>query len=271
MKFNENERVIIKELVKYDNISQSTIGRFLDERIFTSGKGIVIMALIYPLNLNSTINCTILYYDAEKFKNKEVSDMIYKVIESLLIFNKLEKMGLVSMMQFPNLPQVTLVGCSEKGNLNPNPGVAVEFKNSNQYITTKLEWKDEHGNVIYNNMKIEDSILNTATLFNSIIWVSPELKELVKHNFQTEDNRKFKKQQKLTWLAIAVAILMPIFISLFGTTKIDSTQLEQVTNKIETVNQSINKHITGTLEGINNNDMRRDSIDMSKRVGTIKK
>ena len=264
MKFNENEKAIIEELVKYDNISQSTIGKFLDDRIFTPDKGIVIMALTHP----SSPNCTILYYDPKRFKN--AGNLAYKVIETLSIFNKLEKMGLVSIMQFPILDPVAFVGWNKEDiSRSSKPGVAVEFKKSRQHITLDLNWVDESGNVIYNNMKIEGSILNTLALFNSIIWVSPELKDLVKHKFQTEDYRRFKNQQKLTWIAIGVAILMPILISLFGTTKIDRSQLEQVTNKIGITNQSINK----ILEEMNSNDMQRDSIlmDMSKRVGIKKK
>lgn len=268
MKFSENEKALIKELVKYDNLSQSTIGKFLNDRIFTPDKGLVIMALAQP----SSPNCTIFFYDPKRFKN--AGDLAYKVVESLLIFNKLEKMGLVTMLQFPTLPRdVFFVGCREKGNISSKPGIAVEFKDSSQYITRKCNWVDERGNIIYNSMKLEGSTLNTLTLFNSIIWVSSELIELVEHDFQTEDYRRFKEQQKLTWIAIGIAIVVPILISLFGTTKINSAQLEQVTNKIESANQSINKHITGVLDEMNSNDMRRDSIlmDISKRVGTKKK
>ena len=263
MKFSENEKAIIKELVEYDNLSQSTIGKFLDDRVFTPDKGIVIMAVAQPGNPN----CTILYYDPKRFKN--AGNLAYKVIETLSIFNKLEKMGLVNMLQFPPPPEKTvLVGCREKGDSNQSK-TEIEFKNSRQRITHECNWVDESGNVIYNNMKIEGSILDSLALFNSIIWVSPELKDLVKHKFQTEDYRRFKNQQKLTWIAIGVAILMPILISLFATTKIDRSQLEQVTNKIGITNQSINK----ILEEMNSNDMQRDSIlmDMSKRVGIKKK
>lgn len=266
MKFSENEKALIKELVKYDNLSQSTIGKFLSDRIFTPDKGLVIMALAQP-------NCTILYYDPKRFKN--AGALSYKVVETLSVFNKLKKEGLVTMLQFPTPPQDTFfVGCREKGDSNSSkPGVAVEFMNSKEYITYECNWVDESGKVIYNNLKIDGSILNTFSLFNSIIWVSSELIELVEYDFQTEDYRRFKEQQKLTWIAIGIAIVVPVLISLFGTTKIDYNQLEQVTNKIESANQSINKHITGVLDEMNSNDMRRDSIlmDISKRVGTKKK
>jgi hypothetical protein len=36
--------------------------------------------------------------------------------------------------------------------------------------------------------------------------VSQELRELVKHNFKSEEEVRFIKQQRLTWISIATAI-----------------------------------------------------------------
>jgi hypothetical protein len=38
--------------------------------------------------------------------------------------------------------------------------------------------------------------------------VSQELRELVKHNFKSEEEVRFVKQQRLTWISIVVALLI---------------------------------------------------------------
>ena len=40
--------------------------------------------------------------------------------------------------------------------------------------------------------------------------VSQELKDLVKHGFKTEEQRRFSKQQWLTWISILVALSIGI-------------------------------------------------------------
>ena len=52
--------------------------------------------------------------------------------------------------------------------------------------------------------------------FNFPFCVSQELKELVKHNFKTEEQRRFDKQQRLTWISIIVAFVVGISSLIIG-------------------------------------------------------
>ena len=45
--------------------------------------------------------------------------------------------------------------------------------------------------------------------------VSQELKDMVKHNFKSVEERRFDKQQRLTWISIGVALLIGLLGVLF--------------------------------------------------------
>lgn len=50
--------------------------------------------------------------------------------------------------------------------------------------------------------------LPISTYLECFFSVSQELRDLVKHNFRSEEERRFKKQQRLTWISIIVACII---------------------------------------------------------------
>jgi hypothetical protein len=55
-----------------------------------------------------------------------------------------------------------------------------------------------------------------AQFFNCAYSVSQELKDLVKHNFKTEEERRFSKQQRLTWISIIIASIIGLSSLIVG-------------------------------------------------------
>ena len=54
-----------------------------------------------------------------------------------------------------------------------------------------------------------------GNLFHCTFSVSEELRELVKNNFRSEDEIRFRKQQCLTWVSIIAATLIGILGIIF--------------------------------------------------------
>ena len=69
-------------------------------------------------------------------------------------------------------------------------------------------WYDRSGNSLYDWDDCTEMVFPIENQLFSAYHVSEDLKELVKNNFKTEDDIRFKKQQWLTWISIAVAIII---------------------------------------------------------------
>lgn len=83
----------------------------------------------------------------------------------------------------------------------------------NEFITLvdRMEnWLDALGNQLYWLCKYTEKELPIGNLFNCAFSVSEELRELVKNNFRSEYEIRFRKQQYLTWVSIIVATLIGI-------------------------------------------------------------
>lgn len=77
-------------------------------------------------------------------------------------------------------------------------------------------WYDTNGREKYN---WDDDSSGRLAKLNHYLYhsysVSEELKDLVKHNFKTEEQIRFAKQQRVTWISIGVAILVGILGIIF--------------------------------------------------------
>lgn len=86
--------------------------------------------------------------------------------------------------------------------VNGNQLVTLTYRNEN--------WLDSFGNQLYWPCKYTEQELPIGNLFHCAFSVSEELRELVKNNFRSEDEIRFRKQQYLTWVSIIVATLIGI-------------------------------------------------------------
>lgn len=63
--------------------------------------------------------------------------------------------------------------------------------------------------------KFTDNELNIGDIFNVAFSVNEELRTLVKNNFKSAEEIRFIKQQRLTWISIAVAAVLGILGIIF--------------------------------------------------------
>lgn len=72
----------------------------------------------------------------------------------------------------------------------------------------------------------------------SDILPTTTLIEIYDNKFETEDKRRYKEQRCISWIAIAVAIIIG-FISICKDTEIDKEQYNRVIDKMECINKNI--------------------------------
>lgn len=81
----------------------------------------------------------------------------------------------------------------------------------------------------------------------SDILPTTTLIEIYNNKFETEDKRKYKEQRCISWIAIAVAIIIGI-ISICKDTEIDKEQYNGVIDKMECINKNILDFLYGQTE-----------------------
>lgn len=105
---------------------------------------------------------------------------------------------------------------------------------------------DEEGYFIFvNDRKIEKYI--KYFLYSDIIPTS-SLIDIYKNEFKTEDERRYKRQVFISWIAIFVSALIglsSIIISICNDTKMDKKQYNEIIDEMK----HINKNIFGILYG----------------------
>lgn len=136
------------------------------------------------------------------------NDGLGYVVELLSLIDTLIKKKYIIMIPFCT-DNVLVIGTEDSRWLRP------EFisVHGNEFITLvdRMEnWLDALGNQLYWLCKYTEKELPIGNLFHCAFYVSEELKELVKNNFRSEDEIRFRKQQYLTWISIIVATLIGI-------------------------------------------------------------
>lgn len=73
-------------------------------------------------------------------------------------------------------------------------------------------------------------------VYNKVLYVRPALKELKKNGFKSIEKKRHSENSCRQWIAIVVAIIMPIYSTCSGT-KMHSAELRQIERKIDDLNQ----------------------------------
>lgn len=193
MTFKKTEKEIIKAIVKYDGKAKSLAEVFNKSQLLEK-KGI---GIVQYGGKNMVFLRKDLYDDM--FHN----DGLGYIAELLSLIDTLIKQKYLVMIPF--CTEGTLViGAQESRWLKPE----VILVNGNEYICVadRMEnWFSTTEEQKYWPYKYSERELPIGNTFNMAFSVSQELRELVKHNFKSEEEVRFIKQQRLTWISIAVA------------------------------------------------------------------
>ena len=204
MKYSKEEQEIIKILVKYSNKGGNIATVFNFTQLFEKrGLGIVSAGSEDLLFFRKD-----LHPDFFPGNGSPYISTLLNLLEQLI-----DKRLLVLGNSITSAPLV--IGALKSRWERPN----VLVVNESEVIILEgfnRGWYDANGREIYNWDDDRSGRLAKLThyLYHSYS-VSEELKDLVKHNFKTEEQIRFVKQQIMTWVSIGLSTLLGILGLIF--------------------------------------------------------
>lgn len=206
MTFKKTEKEIIKAIVKYGGEVKSLVD-VLNESKILEKRGIVIM----PHD-----NQCYIFLRKDKYSEDDMDEKrgLGYVTELVSLIHLLIKTRLIII--------IPSRGCSTPviGNryaIQTAPEF-ISLEKGKEFITLRyrnVNLCNREGHQIAWPVWIPLETLPIDKLFTPCFSVSQELKDLVKHNFKSEEDIRFEKQQVLTWISIVIATiigLLGIFI-----------------------------------------------------------
>ena len=205
MKFSKEEQEIIKAFVDYENISENIAEAFNISGLLEK-RGIAIV------NADDT---TLVFFRMDMHPNF-FPNAKYPYIPLLLnLIEKLVQNGSVicgdSVYTNPLVIGARYSRWEKPNILAVNNTEVIILKGPSKGWYDKInkqmvywEW-NEYGN----------QLKRVCHYLHSNFSVSEELKELVKNDFKTDEEIRFAKQQRITWISIIVAVLLGILGIIF--------------------------------------------------------
>lgn len=196
MKFKKTEKEIIETIVKYDGEVKS-LAEVINKSELLERRGIAFVT-------DGNMSCIFLKKDRYDYEDKEP---LGYVTEMVSLINMLVEKRFLTIIPLESSPD--LVIGRKKSRWGNKPGIVVvdesEFIQADRHM---FNWLNASGEQIYWPIGCSEKVLPVGKVIYSWFVVSQELKELVKHNFKTEEQRRFSKQQFATWVSIVVAIIL---------------------------------------------------------------
>ena len=203
MTYKKTEKEIIKAIVQYDGKAKS-LAEVLNKSKLLEKRGIGIVQ--YGGN-------NIIFLDKDRYDDWEDTEGMGYVAELLSLIDTLIKQKYLVMIPF--CTDDTLVIGAEESKWS-RPDVIVVNGIEQICVAERYEnWLDAKGEPKYWPHVFSERELPIGNTFNMAFSVSQELRELVKHRFRSEDEVRFRKQQWLTWISIAVATTIGILGIIF--------------------------------------------------------
>lgn len=196
--WKDSEKEIIKAIVKYDGKAESLAEVFNKSKLLEKrGIGIVQHGGKNMIFLKNSL------YDDDT----ETKGLGY-VAELLSLIDTLIKQKYLVLIPYCS-KNILVIGAREAKwhepsciSVNGNEFICIDDHNEN--------WLDAKGQQLYWSYIFTEKGLPIGDIFNIAFSVSQELKELVKHKFRSEEERRFRKQQLLTWISIGVTAFIGI-------------------------------------------------------------
>ena len=192
MTFKKNEKEIIKAIVKYGEKDYS-MAKVLNESKLLENRGLVI-AFASGRNY--------VFSDKQKYDWEDAKGISY-ISELISLLKYLISNRLITILPI-KVREAHVIG-RQKARL-ARPGY-IEVDDAILEVDSNMgNWIDAvTRDQAYWPSCYSEKDLPISTYLECFFSVSQELKDLVKHDFKTEEQRRFEKQQRLTWFSIAVA------------------------------------------------------------------
>lgn len=197
-KWKESEKEIIRAIVKYDGKAES-LAEVLNKSKLLEKRGI---GIVQHGEKNMIFLKNTMYDD-----DTETNGLGY-VAELLSLIDTLIKQKYLVLIPYCT-KNILVIGAEESKWYEPNC-ISV---NGNEFICINdhdENWLNAEGQQLYWSYIFTEKGLPMGDIFNMAFSVSQELKELVKHIFRSEEERRFRKQQLMTWISIGVTAFIGI-------------------------------------------------------------
>ena len=202
MQLKKTEKEIIQVLVKYGD-KEKTMAEVINRSRLLQNKGIAVV----PYNESDYI-----FMKSDKYDWDSKAGVGYIAEMHSLLDMLIEKRWIVII---PGMCSVPLVLGKESSEWYKMDVIRVS---DNEYIKLQyrgMYWLDSNGKQIYFQSEVIDGKWRISCILNQHFLVSQELRSLARNGFKTEEERRFEKQQCLTWVSIVIAIIIGILGVLF--------------------------------------------------------
>ena len=197
MTFKKTEKEIIKAIVKYGD-EKNSMAQVINESQLLEKRGIVI-----AFGAHGT-NCSYVFFDKEKYDYEDNKALGY-IAEMLSLIRTLIENRLIVLIPV-NYRGADVIGRRKYRLARPG---WIELEDAMIDVDSNMgNWIDYNNQQAYWPNRYTEQELPVSQYFDCWFTVSQELKELVKQNFKSEEQVRFEKQQRLTWISIAVALCL---------------------------------------------------------------
>ena len=195
MTFKKTEKEIIEAIVKYGD-KENSMAKVLNLGELLEKRGIVIAF---------SHNCNYVFTDKQKYDYEDAKSLSY-ISELISLIKFLIDNRLITVLPI-KIRDVLVLG-RKKAKLRA-PGYTEIEDAFLEVESTMGNWMDKATKEqMYWPSRYSEKMLPISTYLDCWFSVSQELKDLVKNGFKTEEQIRFVKQQRLTWLSIFVALLI---------------------------------------------------------------
>lgn len=256
LQFNQREQLIIYKLVKYDFSKLNTLGKFLEDEIFTPDSGFATICFKSQAKNMMYINTNV-YNSEEKLR-----EGLFIISEIFLLLQKLRDNGLIICFEGDDTSEVYAIGVPKT--LKNGDEKRIIYMTDGDYIRNgDLNWFDKFDYLKYKAFGIDEKSIPIRKLIGSLPFISQELVSLANRNFISDEETRFKKELLWTklsfWIAFA-GLLIAIIGSFFYDSTIDNEQFSQISNILKTNNELIEINNNGNTILINRIDSLTNNI-----------
>jgi len=240
MKFSEKEKEIIRKIVNYDWTTFCTLDRFIGTE------------LKFELIIKPSQKWYWLYYDVDeglKGKQKRLNDFF----ELYFLIKRLMKNDLIIIANGINIDR--FVGPQ---NITEKSGIYGKFDDGT-FIDADGKWKDQNKKIIKDIISFPETAFPLGEIVCGVPLISQELRELVKNDFRTNEE-KVLYWTRISAIVAFAGLILAIIIPRCTSTKIDEKQIQ----RMEQVIQESNQHNGNTVT------VNREKADTTSTVIIIK-
>ena len=261
-KFDSQEQEFIRLLGSIKLESNEIFSRFLQDNYFTTSSNTGL--LVDPAK-----KYVIYYMSPSTFNNlNERAKQIKKLWSLVALIEDLNEQRFIKRIPITEFPKIIHLMSEKFNNVNDKDPNRKVLNDAGDYLLLNdpLFIRDKVGNIIMNGILWNDLYEPVSKMIFSIIYPSESIKYLIDHEFQTEEDYRFKKQYLQTWFGIGISFLLGLFSVVFSliNSKSDEKFIDKQYKTIERINQTIlntNRSVIIELDSIKNKlSIKSDSI-----------